>query len=258
MRARIVGTVLIGALATGAAGALFALRRRAEATGQRPGEIANRQIRRFVTHRFDPLVVQLGLVGGRVSPWGFVEHLGRRTGTLYRTPLLPRVGDRFVTIPLTYGERADWVENILTAGHCRLQLHRRIYELNEPRIVGAAEVETLPPVLRRALDHSGRRYLKLYRLSDVEGTFSELDSVAEGAPVEPGRRGARGAGGTDQPGARERLTESRGLSLSPDHYDMLSQPPRRFAISQRREARPRGPSRRARPAWVARAGPRGA
>ena len=52
--------------------------------------------------------------------FGVVIHRGRRTGRVHETPVnVFRHPDEYV-VALTYGARADWVRNVLTAGHCEL------------------------------------------------------------------------------------------------------------------------------------------
>jgi deazaflavin-dependent oxidoreductase (nitroreductase family) len=55
-------------------------------------------------------------------PWyGWLFHVGRRTGHQYRTPIMLYVrGDRGV-IALTYGERTQWLKNVLAAGGCTFE-----------------------------------------------------------------------------------------------------------------------------------------
>jgi deazaflavin-dependent oxidoreductase (nitroreductase family) len=163
--------VILGA-AAGAAGAAITVRTRARAAGMTPRDYLRGESRAFVTHRFDPLVTRLGLVGGRVSRWAMLEHVGRASGSIYRTPVYPLLSATAVHIPLPYGGDAHWVQNVLAAGHCRMQLHERVYELDEPRILGGDEVDALPPAGRAFARRIRATYLALHRLSDIEGTFA--------------------------------------------------------------------------------------
>jgi deazaflavin-dependent oxidoreductase (nitroreductase family) len=96
---------------------------------------------RIVTHRFNPFVMRLGLAGGRRSPWAILEHVGRSSGTVYHTPMsiLASATDDHVYVRLSYGADVQWVRNVRTAGHCRIQHHETILELDEPAIVDATE-----------------------------------------------------------------------------------------------------------------------
>jgi hypothetical protein len=161
-------------------------RRRAAEEDQPLRTVLGRDFRRFVTHRFDPLVMRLGLAGGHISSWGVVEHVGRVSGTMYHTPVLPRAADGRVYIPLPYGTDVDWVRNVRAAGHCRVQLHEVVYELDEPSIVPAAENPAIPAVARGPLDRIGAHYLRLHVLDQAPGTFAHRTSATT---VAPGARG---------------------------------------------------------------------
>lgn len=76
-----------------------------------------------------------GLWAPRIAPWAVVEHVGRRSGTAYSTPVLAWVeGDR-LSIPLVYGAGSDWVRNVLAAGEFTLVRAGRRYSIAGPRIV---------------------------------------------------------------------------------------------------------------------------
>jgi deazaflavin-dependent oxidoreductase (nitroreductase family) len=138
-------------------------------------------LRGFVTHRFNPLVMRLGLAGGRISPWAIVEHVGRTSGTTYRTPIYARAaGDHFFA-RLTYGRDVHWVKNILAAGHCRIQVHGTIFDLDEPAVIPANENPMVPPWARNAL--ASRTYLRLHVLSRVSDTATEPSSRPEMEPA---------------------------------------------------------------------------
>lgn len=72
------------------------------------------------------------LVNGQ---WEIVTHVGRSSGTTYRTPLdASEVDGTFVFI-LVYGSKSDWVRNILASGSALLETGEEIVELSSPRIV---------------------------------------------------------------------------------------------------------------------------
>ncbi|WP_439032444.1 nitroreductase family deazaflavin-dependent oxidoreductase [Gordonia terrae] len=71
----------------------------------------------------------------RLAPYAIVEHVGRKSGTLYRIPVLAWVdGDR-LTIILTYGRDTDWVRNVQAAGDFGLIRKNRHYRVTGPRVV---------------------------------------------------------------------------------------------------------------------------
>lgn len=63
--------------------------------------------------------------------FALLEHVGRRSGRLYETPVnVFRAQGRYV-FALTYGE-SEWVKNVLAAGGCAIRTRRRTIELAEP------------------------------------------------------------------------------------------------------------------------------
>ena len=100
---------------------------------------------RVVTNRIS------SLVAGWLPGFGIVEHAGRRSGRVYRTPVnVFRTWDGYV-IALTYGPDTDWVKNVLAAGGCSLQVRGRRVRLTAPRIAHDAERRAAPLVVRQIL-----------------------------------------------------------------------------------------------------------
>ena len=66
--------------------------------------------------------------------WSFVEleHVGRRSGRVYRVPLNGFRHDDTLTFALTYGPRVDWLRNVRAAGGCRVRMGREILTLGAP------------------------------------------------------------------------------------------------------------------------------
>jgi deazaflavin-dependent oxidoreductase (nitroreductase family) len=88
---------------------------------------------------------------GRVPLFALVEHVGRRSGTSYRTPVnVFRAGDEFV-VALTYGPNAEWVKNVRAAGGCRLRTRGRWYDLTDPRLVHDRSRQHVPSPFRQVL-----------------------------------------------------------------------------------------------------------
>ena len=127
----------------------------------------------FVTHRFNPLVMRFGLAGGRRSPWAILEHRGRISGTTYRTPISILEGstDDHVYVRLTYGSDVHWVRNVRATGHCRVQSHATILDLDEPTVVTASQNVLIPGPIRSVLDLAGRTYLRLHIVARRPGTL---------------------------------------------------------------------------------------
>src|SRR4051812_32189805 len=94
-----------------------------------------------------------------------VEHVGRRSGAVYRTPVNIFTADGHYTMALTYGASSDWVRNVLAEGGCHVVHRGRRIRLVEPRVV---HDET-----RSAIRPLERVFLRLLRVAD----FVVLDAA---------------------------------------------------------------------------------
>jgi deazaflavin-dependent oxidoreductase (nitroreductase family) len=83
---------------------------------------------------FNRLVLRLA--GTRLLPlYGVIEHRGRRSGTLYRTPVVVRPsGDGFL-VPMPWGEGTDWFRNVRAAGGCVIRWKGRDYATVRPEVL---------------------------------------------------------------------------------------------------------------------------
>jgi deazaflavin-dependent oxidoreductase (nitroreductase family) len=182
-------TVALGA--TAAAAVAGAIRRSATTPpGFDPEAVPPREappwFRDFVTHRWNPAVQRMGLVGGPRSRWAALEHVGRTSGRHYSTPVYPHLAGDQVFIALPYGVDVNWVRNVRGAGHCRMTYGGLRFELDEPVIVTAADRPDLPPRLRAMAQRRGNRYLRLHMLEirpDVTEAAPEREQAAPAVPV---------------------------------------------------------------------------
>lgn len=76
-----------------------------------------------------------GPFAGRLPGFAVIEHTGRRSGRVRRTPVnVFRAGDRYV-VALTYGRDSQWVRNVLAAGGCEAVTRGRRLRLVDPQVV---------------------------------------------------------------------------------------------------------------------------
>ena len=138
----------------------------------------------FVNTVVNPLLLRRGLSGGRVSEIGTLEHVGRKSGIRRLTLVHPEqmAGGFRVMVPL--GPHSEWAHNVLAAGGCRLQLHERVYELDEPRIVGPAALDDLPRIVRAVMAALGFEYLELRIFRERPGNLLPAETpLATNAPA---------------------------------------------------------------------------
>ena len=111
------------------------------------------RVARFNRHVTNPVQ---RLWAGRLPGFGIIEHVGRKSGAPYRTPVnLWRCSGGFAVL-LTYGPERDWVENLLAAGGGQVVWRGRRIAVSEPRIVSGSEAWALLPRPIRALGRRSR------------------------------------------------------------------------------------------------------
>jgi deazaflavin-dependent oxidoreductase (nitroreductase family) len=80
---------------------------------------------------------------GWLPPFGIVEHIGRRSGKSYRTPVTVFSADidgkPGVAIVLTYGPDRDWLKNLTAAGGGRMRRNGKDIGIADPKVVTTAE-----------------------------------------------------------------------------------------------------------------------
>ena len=85
---------------------------------------------------------------GRLPWFGLVSHVGRRSGTTYRTPLnVFRRGDGYV-FALTYGPDVHWVRNLIAAGGGTMRTGGRTVRLVDPQLVHDPSGHLVPRPVR--------------------------------------------------------------------------------------------------------------
>ena len=102
-------------------------------------------LRRVATRFVDPILRPLA---GRLPTFGIVQHRGRSTGRLYRTPVnVFRRGDTFLFF-LTYGSDVQWVKNVLVGGGCTIETRGETLKLLNPELITDPELKLAPPIAR--------------------------------------------------------------------------------------------------------------
>jgi deazaflavin-dependent oxidoreductase (nitroreductase family) len=99
------------------------------------GPIQN-ALRKF-TRTMRPLAMRSA--GQEGSGTAVVRHTGRRSGRVYETPVTTaRHEDEFL-IALPYGERTDWLKNVLSKGAAVIVANGHAYEVDQPEVIPMAE-----------------------------------------------------------------------------------------------------------------------
>ena len=123
---------------------------------------ASRGALRTGSRFLNPLVMRLA--GTRVLPlYGVISHRGRRSGKLFRTPVVVRPTTDGFLVPMPWGEATDWYRNVRAAGECAVRWKGRDYAMVQPQVIDAATAAAaFGPGQRKMMARFGiRRCLKL-------------------------------------------------------------------------------------------------
>ncbi len=69
------------------------------------------------------------------SKTSVVRHVGRVSGRTYETPVVAVEHDGSFLIALPYGDRTDWLKNVLAAGSATLVTGGNSYRIEAPEII---------------------------------------------------------------------------------------------------------------------------
>jgi deazaflavin-dependent oxidoreductase (nitroreductase family) len=101
------------------------------------------RLARFNRHVTNPIQ---RMWAGWAPSFGILEHVGRRSGKAYRTPLnvfnAEVDGKPGVAILLTYGPDRDWLKNLNAAGGGRMRRHGKTFGVSNPKTVTREQAAT--------------------------------------------------------------------------------------------------------------------
>ena len=86
-----------------------------------------------------------------------IQHVGRKSGRTYETPIDIIETATGMLIALPYGDRADWTRNVLATGAATVLMQGERVAVDRPTVVATADVAALIP----------RRTMRMLRLFGV-------------------------------------------------------------------------------------------
>jgi deazaflavin-dependent oxidoreductase (nitroreductase family) len=92
---------------------------------------------RSLTRATRPLAMRSA--GTQTSRTSIIRHVGRRTGRTYETPVVAAEHDDSFLIAIPYGDRTDWVKNVLASGTATVVTHGRTYGVDQPQVIPMTE-----------------------------------------------------------------------------------------------------------------------
>jgi len=124
----------------------------------------NRAVTNRITSRF----------AARLPGFGILTHVGRKSGTLYDTPVNVFQAPEGFLIALTYGRESEWVKNVLAAGGCNLETRDVVYQLSAPIIVHDPTRRRFPLFVRMVLRLIGANDFMQLSISSAHGVSSKF------------------------------------------------------------------------------------
>jgi deazaflavin-dependent oxidoreductase (nitroreductase family) len=109
--------------------------------------VGSRRIRKWNRRYVNPAMLRLA--GRRYWYAARVEHVGRRSGRAYATPVtaVPIAGG--FAVPLPYGVDVDWCRNLRAAGGGVVQLHGRRCAVTAPTVTATQAILAELPLRSR-------------------------------------------------------------------------------------------------------------
>jgi deazaflavin-dependent oxidoreductase (nitroreductase family) len=94
-------------------------------------------ILRLFTRVMRPLALRSA--GQEGSNTAVVRHVGRRSGRTYETPVVAVQHDDSFLIALPYGQRTDWLKNVLDNGSASIVTKGHTYDVDQPEVIPMAQ-----------------------------------------------------------------------------------------------------------------------
>jgi deazaflavin-dependent oxidoreductase (nitroreductase family) len=92
---------------------------------------------RLFTRAMRPLALRSA--GKQGSNTSVVRHVGRQSGRTYETPVITAQHDGTFLIALPYGQRTDWLKNVLDKGSATIVTNGHTYQVDQPEVIPMAE-----------------------------------------------------------------------------------------------------------------------
>ena len=97
--------------------------------------------------------------GRRFGHFVILSHVGRKSGRLYRIPVIAEPLENGFVVALTYGKKVDWYENVRAHGGCSILWKNHEYQLVNPEFIDPAiGIAAFPALMRTALRKAGLPY----------------------------------------------------------------------------------------------------
>ena len=127
---------------------------------------AKRLLTSYHKHVTNPVMVRF--FSGRSQHAALIEHVGRKSGTKFQTPVTAHRAEDTIIVPLPYGTEVDWLRNLQAAGHGVVKLENRSFTVLDPEVVPVERVRPLlPPFVARIVRMHDTEHALVLQLSNA-------------------------------------------------------------------------------------------
>ena len=95
--------------------------------------------------------VLIHIAGRKFGHFAILSHTGRRSGALYRIPIVAEPLAGGFVIALTYGKQVDWYKNVRAKGGCSIHWKKTDYDLINPEFIDREIALAAFPAIFRSL-----------------------------------------------------------------------------------------------------------
>jgi deazaflavin-dependent oxidoreductase (nitroreductase family) len=104
-------------------------------------------IRIFNKHILNRITLKFAQKGK--GPFSIMNHIGRKSGRIYQTPVLASYVNEIVIIPLSYGENVDWLHNVQACSGCEIHWRDKWVRAGHPMVIDSKEAYQILPEHRK-------------------------------------------------------------------------------------------------------------
>jgi deazaflavin-dependent oxidoreductase (nitroreductase family) len=103
--------------------------------------------------------ILIRISGKKSGHFAILGHTGRKSGKLYRIPIIAEPCENGFVIALTYGKNVDWLANVMAKGGCSLRWKNKEYALGKPEFIDREiGLMAFPAIFRSGLRMMGIEY----------------------------------------------------------------------------------------------------
>lgn len=103
--------------------------------------------------------LMIRIAGSNIGHFAILSHIGRKSGNIYRIPIIAEPTNNGFVIALTYGKKVDWYENVMAKGGCSIKWKNHEYLLTNPALIDRElALNAFPAFFRTGLRIMGIQY----------------------------------------------------------------------------------------------------